>query len=179
MKGGCLYIPDFLCPAAMLSLLFGRERRWDRYLCSDWGRRLPGKLNNRSVHWATDAALQKVCVVRTLWNKNDSTNCVNGVQCDLFTNCLWFVFFCSRLSKQCPTAGLRMKRNEDSVHISPSAVESVARPLSGSIQSGRVSPTSPMVNAILAGDLRNAANQLQVHTFSRVLLCLYTQNIYC
>ncbi|XP_046452720.1 paired amphipathic helix protein Sin3b-like isoform X1 [Daphnia pulex] len=54
-----------------------------------------------------------------------------------------------------------MKRNEDSVHISPSAVESVARPLSGSIQSGRVSPTSPMVNAILVGDLRNAANQLQ------------------
>lgn len=27
------YISDFLCPAAMLSFLFGRERWWDRYLC--------------------------------------------------------------------------------------------------------------------------------------------------
>ncbi len=54
-----------------------------------------------------------------------------------------------------------MKRNEESVHISPAAVESVSRPLSGSIQPVRVSPTPPMAN-ILAGDLRSAANQLQV-----------------
>lgn len=56
-----------------------------------------------------------------------------------------------------------MKRNEESVHISPATVESVPRPLSGSIQPVRGSPTPPMANAILTGDLRNAANQLQVN----------------
>ena len=54
-----------------------------------------------------------------------------------------------------------MKRNEETVHISPAAVESVPRPLSGSIQPVRVSPTPTMAN-IIAGDLRTAANQLQV-----------------
>lgn len=55
-----------------------------------------------------------------------------------------------------------MKRNEDSVHISPAAVESVSRSLSGSIQPIRVSPTPAMANVILTGDLRNVNNQLQV-----------------
>lgn len=54
-----------------------------------------------------------------------------------------------------------MKRNEDSVHISPASVEPVPRSLSGTIQPVRVSPTPPMANAVLTGDLRNAANQLQ------------------
>lgn len=64
-----------------------------------------------------------------------------------------------------------MKRSEESVHVSSSAVEPVSRPLAGAIQPVRISPP-PMANVILTGELRNTSNRLQVvsSAFTSVLI---------
>lgn len=63
-----------------------------------------------------------------------------------------------------------MKRNEDTVHNSPAAVDTVPRTLSGSVQPVRASSTPPMANTIISGDLRNTTNQLQVSYHYCVIL---------